>query len=88
MKAFLLSFLVRPGEGRVRGAGRVLLADSFHRFSGEHHEELHEISVGLPSISAGGNWMEKLLFCAVSIYLLFVYLLFVYLFAFQLFLRG
>ena len=77
MKAFLLNFLVRPGRG---GAG-VLLLDSFHTFSDEHPGGLHDILVGLPRISARGNWMKKLVFCAVFIYLsvyyLFIYCLFV-----------
>ena len=68
----------------VGWGGGVLLADSFHRFSGEHPGGLHKISIVLPTISARGNWMEKLVFCAIgwrslcfALYL-FVYYLFIH----------
>ena len=51
--------------------------DSFHTFSDEQPGGLHKILVGLPRISTRRNWMEKLVFCAVFIYLS-VYYLFIY----------
>ena len=74
MKAFLVNFLV---------VGEFLLADSFHIFSGQKPGGGRAArNLGFRRISARGNWMGKLLFCAVFIYLfidcLFVCLLFIY----------
>ena len=46
--------------------------DCFHRFLDEQPGGLQEISVCLSRISAQGNWIEKLVFCAMFIYLFII----------------
>ena len=71
MKAFLLNFLVRLG-----GVGRFCWGTVSTDFQVNTPGGLHKVLVGLPRIFARGNWMEKLAFCAVFIYL-FIICLFV-----------
>ena len=65
-----------PPSGMHRGeGGKVLLVDSFHRFSGKHLGELHKISVCRGSPHEETGWRS----------LCFVLCLFIYLFIICLF---
>ena len=83
MKAFLLIFLVN-----LRGGMEVLLADSFHRISGEHPGGLHEILVFRESPHGEIGWRSLCFVLCLFICLLFVSLLFVLCVSFLIIFKG